>query len=216
MILLKNNIDDEEYDDNEEYDGQVAFKAWPLVIDDDDSEELILHKDNIFNCNLNLKNGEKIVIHMRKDGYINATQLCKAKKKKWNNYYRNKKTQEYLEALKNYMVSTKTHNRAIDLIESIIGHYGGTFVHRKVAIHLAQWLDPYFAVQVTNWIEELIKTGKVEIEYAKKLKNNNTSIHIKENIEIEKYKIDSKIKIHAKLFSEGKLTFEQYKELISM
>lgn len=44
-----------------------------------------------------------------------------------------------------------------------VGKYGGTWVHRKVAIHLAQWLSPSFAVQVSNWLEELLITGKVEL-----------------------------------------------------
>ncbi|WP_419902348.1 KilA-N domain-containing protein [Kiloniella sp.] len=35
----------------------------------------------------------------------------------------------------------------------------GTWVHPKVAIHLAQWLSPEFAVQVTNWVFDWMNGG---------------------------------------------------------
>ena len=38
-----------------------------------------------------------------------------------------------------------------------------TYVNRKVAYHLAQWISPQFAVQVSNVLDELILTGKVEL-----------------------------------------------------
>ena len=40
-------------------------------------------------------------------------------------------------------------------VKSVGGNHSGTWVHRKVAIHLAQWLSPSFAVQVSNWLDEL-------------------------------------------------------------
>jgi hypothetical protein len=73
-------------------------------------------------------------------------------------YNRNKQTKEYLEEL--------SINMGIPIIELFVttaGKYGGTWVHRKVAIHLAQWLSPSFAVQVSNWLDELFITGKVEL-----------------------------------------------------
>ena len=48
-------------------------------------------------------------------------------------------------------------------MQANVGHTGGTWVHRLVAVHLAQWLSPSFAVQVSLWVNELMITGKVEI-----------------------------------------------------
>ena len=47
----------------------------------------------------------------------------------------------------------------------ISGDHSGTWFHRKVALHLAQWLSPSFSIQVSNWLDELLLTGKVELGY---------------------------------------------------
>lgn len=83
------------------------------------------------------------------DGYLNATEMCKAAGKRLNNYLRNETTMAFVDAL-----STETRIRASKLIQSVKGGKGpqGTWVHPKVAIHLAQWLSPEFAVWCTNII----------------------------------------------------------------
>jgi len=57
------------------------------------------------------------------------------------NYNRNK---EYLEEL--------SINMRISILELFVtnigGNHSGTWVHRKVAIHLAQWLSPSFAKEL--------------------------------------------------------------------
>jgi hypothetical protein len=125
--------------------------------------KLVKASDGLFNCSLKLLDGSSITIPMREDGMINATMLCKAHGKKLlTNYTRNKETKEYLEELSSDMRISITQ-----LIEVCKGNTSkfqqGTWVHRKVAIHLAQWLSPNFAVQVSNWLDELFITGKVEL-----------------------------------------------------
>ena len=39
----------------------------------------------------------------------------------------------------------------------------GTFVHRRLALIIAQWISADFAVQVSSWTEELLLFGKVEL-----------------------------------------------------
>lgn len=89
-------------------------------------------------------------IKQRDDGYLNATEMCKVGKKKYNDYDRLNQTKEYLEAL-----NRSTGIPADLLIEKIItgpNDNRGTWVHPRVAIHLAQWVSPQFAVQVTDWV----------------------------------------------------------------
>lgn len=103
--------------------------------------------------------GTRIV--QRADGYWDATAMCKACGKLWGNYWRNKSTQEYMEEL-----AASMRIRIDELVQSREGPPdlgGGTWVHRHVAIHLAQWLLPRFAVQVSIWIDELLTTGRVEV-----------------------------------------------------
>ena len=52
----------------------------------------------------------------------------------------------------------------IELIKpNIGGNYSGTWVHRKVGYHLAQWISPKFAVKVSLILDELFITGNVEL-----------------------------------------------------
>lgn len=90
------------------------------------------------------------VIEQRSDdGYINATALCHVAGKRWHNYVRNETTGHFLRALE-----AKTRIRVMDLIQEVRSDTGtaSTWVHPKVAIHLAQWLSAEFAVQVSEWV----------------------------------------------------------------
>ena len=99
-----------------------------------------------------------LVVPIRADGMINATALCKAANKKLNDYTRLKTTQEYLKVLE-----INTGIPVLELLNlDVGGNHNGTWIHRKVGYHLAQWLSPGFAVQVSNILDELFITGKVE------------------------------------------------------
>lgn len=93
--------------------------------------------------------GDGIVEQRATDGYINATALCAAAGKRWHNYYRNEASGHFLRAL-----AAKTRIRVLDLIQEVRSESGVpcTWVHPKVAIHLAQWLSADFAVQVSEWV----------------------------------------------------------------
>ena len=101
---------------------------------------------------------EKEVIHQRvRDGYINATAMCKAAGKQFNDYWRLKTTPEFAEVL-----SAETGIPVTELIQSVRGgdpYLQGTWIHPRVAIHLAQWLSPKFAVAVSKWVMDWL-SGK--------------------------------------------------------
>lgn len=95
------------------------------------------------------------------DGYFNATAMCQANKKQWNDYWRLSSTTAYLDAL-----SESTGIPVDSLVESRPGQPargGGTWVHPDIAIHLAQWCNPRFAVLVTGWVRELLTKGVVAV-----------------------------------------------------
>ncbi len=102
---------------------------------------------------------ETEVIHQRvRDGYVNATAMCKAADKQFNDYSRLKTTTPFLIEL-----SAETGISVSELVQSIKGGVPtmqGTWVHPQVAIHLAQWLSPQFAVKVTQWIFDWM-SGKI-------------------------------------------------------
>ena len=150
---------------SQEFDVQVSKWIFELK---EQNEQLIgelsnrqirprLIKDTTFK--LKLLNNEILDISIRKDGYINATQLCKAGNKLFGHYQKSKQTQDYLQAL-----SSIIGIPILDLLDSKVGgSHSGTYVHRKVAYHLAQWISPHFAVQVSNVLDELMLTGRVEL-----------------------------------------------------
>ena len=75
-----------------------------------------------------------VIAQRESDGYINATDLCKAAGKRWYNYVRNENTGHFLRALE-----AKTQIRASELIQEVnVAGVASTWVHPKVAIHLAQ------------------------------------------------------------------------------
>lgn len=83
------------------------------------------------------------------DGYLSATDMCKAFGKLFGNYHKSQSTHEYINALNESIPS------GIDLICIInngSNNERGTWVHPRIAIHLAQWLSPKFSIAVTDWV----------------------------------------------------------------
>lgn len=96
----------------------------------------------------------------RIDGYINATALCSACGRSFNDYGRLKSTVAYLSEL-----AIETGIPVSELVQAIQGggrNVQGTWVHPTVAIHLAQWLSARFAVQVSKWVYEWMNGGAVK------------------------------------------------------
>lgn len=59
------------------------------------------------------------------------------------------------------------------------GNHSDTYVDRKIALHLAQWISPEFYTQVTSWIEEILLTGNVEMGKEKTSKELDNIFHSK-------------------------------------
>lgn len=89
------------------------------------------------------------------DGYFNATELCQAAGKLFADYSRLSTTKAYLRELSLDMGIPIT-----ELIQQVRGgfpQHQGTWVHPRVAIHLAQWLSAKFAVRVTGLIADWVQ-----------------------------------------------------------
>jgi hypothetical protein len=101
---------------------------------------------------------EQSVVEQRaSDGYFNATAMCKAAGKKISHYLEGGGTQDFLSEL-----SSDAGIPASELVQSIKGgepHLQGTWVHPQVAVNLAMWLSPKFAVLVSKWVHEWL-SGK--------------------------------------------------------
>lgn len=108
-----------------------------------------------YSLDLITHNVDDSVIHQRtEDGYVNASAMCKAAGKLFNDYSRLKNTNAFLEEL------SRSTGIPVDLliITIIDGENGGrgTWVHPQVAINLGQWCSPKFAVAVAKWVNDWI------------------------------------------------------------
>lgn len=102
---------------------------------------------------------EKQVIHQRlRDGYVNATAMCRVAGKQWAHYNSNSGTDAFLQALEGSLGIPR--NQIVQTIVTGSNDARGTWVHPQVAINLAQWLSPDFAVKVTQWVLDWM-SGKV-------------------------------------------------------
>lgn len=103
------------------------------------------------NQSIVFKSHNELSLYQRSnDGYVNATALCKESGKLIADYLRNDTTKEFLKELESDMRIPITE--LIQIIRGGTPSFQGTWVHPKVAINLAQWLSPKFAVFVTNII----------------------------------------------------------------
>ena len=107
------------------------------------------------------------------DGYINATQLCQAAGKRWHNYIRNETTGNFMRALsEKTRISVSLLNQQVTTSEGVTS----TWVHPKVAIHLAQWLSADFAVQVSEWVFDWMNGTKKSAELPYHLRRHMANI----------------------------------------
>lgn len=125
------------------------------------TKEPFITSDIIKNFKLILEDNSTINIPVRNDGYINVTTLCKASNRRIDKWKETKESKELLQAF-----NVIPQNRGITPLVALKGNSSeinqGTFAHPDIAIQIAQWCSSKFAIQVSQWIRELLVVGKVE------------------------------------------------------
>lgn len=112
---------------------------------------------SIINFNYNNR-----VISQREDGYINLTQMCRANKKQIGHYLSLKSTNAYIER-----VSIDIGIPISELVDVIKGgepEKQGSWGHKLIAVNLARWISPAFAVWCDAHIFNLMSTGQTSLE----------------------------------------------------
>lgn len=103
-------------------------------------------------------NGDVKIGQHADDWFINLTQLCQAAGKEFGGWRRLQQAQEYLEALSSDMQICMTE--LIQIVRGGTPYEQGSWGHPMVAMELARWLDPSFAVQVNKWFLMGERPGK--------------------------------------------------------
>ncbi len=158
---------------------------------------LIIDQNKIKNKPPDLIINNEVVLYRESDKYVNATQLCKAGNKKFNDWYELDSTKEILQELikssknpdtKLSISVTSIQNKFIeydkeknDINNKII------WIHPDLAIQLVQWISPKFAILFSGWIRALFSNNKVETNL-ELLKEKDKRIKLLENITLQKQK----------------------------
>ena len=94
-----------------------------------------------------------VITEMRlSDGYVSATKMCQSAGKHFSDYVRRNSTIEFMVALADSLGRPKS--KLTDRCKTGAVARRDTWVHPRVATHLAMWISADFEVKVSGWIEE--------------------------------------------------------------
>jgi hypothetical protein len=124
--------------------------------------------------------------------FANATVMCQAFGKRPNDFLNLASTKRYLEA-----ITKKTGSENLVEIRNG-GANPGTWIHERLILKLASWLDVNFEIWCDTKIAELLRTGKVEL-------NQSNDTNLTQHLDVTIQKGFSK-KINALNFSHGGVT----------
>jgi len=116
-------------------------------------------------------------VQFQENGFINATAIAKQFGKTPEHYLRTDETKSYIAALQKYLFpvdNSNTLKRVIKQNQLVIVKRGapetggGTWLHPKLAIHFARWLNADFAVWCDLQIEKILhlKTAPINSDLA--------------------------------------------------
>ncbi len=94
------------------------------------------------------------------DIFINATKIALLYNKDLSNWIRSPDTIAYVKELEE--IFNSVNSTELKLIFTKQGKYGGTWIHKKLIIAFARWIDPKFAVWCDIQIEELLKNSSTQ------------------------------------------------------
>lgn len=112
-----------------------------------------------------IKSFSGVAVSFNQDGYLNASAIAKHFGKRVPDFLKTEQNQEYISALVEYL--SKTKKIVLEENQLVIvkhgGNQSGTWLHPKLAIHFARWLDPRFAVWCDEQIEHIL-SGSLKLE----------------------------------------------------
>ena len=112
-----------------------------------------------------IKSFSGVAVSFNQDGYLNASAIAKHFGKRVPDFLKTEQNQEYISALAEHL--SKTKKIVLEKNQLVIvkhgGNQSGTWLHPKLAIHFARWLDPRFAVWCDEQIEHIL-SGSLKLE----------------------------------------------------
>lgn len=93
-----------------------------------------------------------VIERRQTDGYVNATAMCKANGKHLPHYMANERTHSYIAALAPVVGIPTTE--MVSVRQGGQPELQGTWIHHRLAVDLARWISPSFAVWMDGWFLE--------------------------------------------------------------
>ena len=132
---------------------------------------------------------EVVIVSRTEDNYINASQLCQAGNKQFNDWFRLTTTKQLIND-----AESETGIPVSQLVD-IKKNNQDSWIHPDLAIQLAQWISPKVALQVSKWIRTLFTNGNVSIDvktledqYSKEIELKDQKIQLLQDIYMKKQK----------------------------
>ena len=121
---------------------------------------------------------------IRKDGYINATAICKSGNKNFSDWYRLDSTKALINL---YEKHTQIPKEKLLIIKKGGNDHKaqGSWVHPILSSNLAQWISNEFSVKVSIWIEEWKHINNNQIIYNNEISNLKPDYINKKEAEIQ-------------------------------
>ena len=86
--------------------------------------------------------------------FFNATQMARQFNKRPDDFWKDKQSGLYLDAL---ITLTGGNKKKEDFVHTTRGKYGGTYFHKDLALQFARWLKPIFGVKLDRWVLDRLK-----------------------------------------------------------
>ena len=198
--ILKQNTEKSVNNDENNNENYITNNRLINIITDKNKTIEKLKEEKTDNINVIAKKEHQvliindIVITSRiEDNYVNATQLCQAGNKKFNDWFRLDTTKELINVLE-----SETGIPASQLIDIKKGNsekfIQGSWIHPDLSIQLAQWVSATFALKISKWIRTLFTIGHVDVnievlkEKEKKIIIKDKKIQLLQDLYVQKQK----------------------------
>lgn len=102
-----------------------------------------------------IHNGQDVQIPFLSDAFFNATVAAKVFGKRPENWLRTAETKSYIEAVARKSVTEQ--NQLVKVVQGGTPNEQGTWLHPKLGIPFARWLNPDFAVWADEQVELILR-----------------------------------------------------------
>lgn len=142
--------------------------------------------------------GVQVNVLFTETAYFNATVAAKAFGKECFEWLRSKDCKEYVAGLiensnrENSGLEKLTEDQLIKTVRG--GAYKGTWLHRKLAVPFARWLNVQFAI----WCDEIIYELLMQARQGEDIRQHQLKSHLRRDVQIQNSK-----DINALMFERG-------------